>query len=233
MIRVPGWTGLIALLIGLGGCAASVPHEIDASSIRPLIEFVERETGYKLDPPPRIIADRERMSRDWSGTASVFAYVPKASFSDASGEPVIYIDHTRYRSGTTDGNSSLVHELTHYGQWLAYMAARRDGPDSVRVLRNQKNWICTRSTEWEATRTEIKYLRLYDPALAIRMESVNLAGYASCDGIGWSPTLFRQSESAQVLSCGFRPPPPFGCRGHAICNCDPITRYCEWIWVNC
>lgn len=182
-----------ALLLGLivGGCAVTEPHEIDPSSIRPLIEFVERETGYRLDPLPRIIVDRERMSKDWSGTASVWAYVPRASFSAASGEPIIYLDHTRYQRGSVEWDAALVHELTHHGQYLAYMRVRRMGPEAERKFREQRGWLCSKSTEWEAEGTEVKYLRRRDPALAARLESGGLANYASCPR-GWDKSLFNQ-----------------------------------------
>jgi len=153
------------------------------------VEFVERETGYRLDPLPRIIVDRERMSKDWSGSASVFAYVPQASFSAFSGEPIVYLDHTRYMPGTSQWNAAIVHELVHYGQYLTYMAAVRAGPAAVTELRSRKGWVCTRSTEIEATNAEIRYLRNHDPVYARRMEAVNLAEYSACVS-GYKPTLF-------------------------------------------
>lgn len=178
----------LALLMSLGGCAGLQPHEIDPSSIRPLVEFVERETGYRLDPLPRIIVDRERMALSFAGTSSLFASVPTASFSSKNDRPVIYLDHTRYMPGSTEGNVSLVHELVHYGQYLAYRAAEGNG--TVGELRNRKGWVCGASTEWEASEIDLRYARTVDHIYAQRLERRNTAGYSACDHRGWRPTVF-------------------------------------------
>lgn len=177
---------LICMLV-LAGCAQfeQKPYEISALDLHPYAEFVERHTGYNLNPLPRVVVNQRELRIAYANTSSIFTYIPRAMYERG----VMYIDHTRFNLNDAHSLSSLVHELVHHGQYLAYVKARAKGPEAERSLRNQKGWICNASAEREAHAITIEWARSVDVSTLRRLERVNIAAYADCAS-GWTDTLF-------------------------------------------
>lgn len=188
------WLSVLVLL--LGACSTA-PHPVTISedTLRPYIEFVEANTDYKIHEPPAVISDAATFRRAWSNSTSIFAYSPTAGFmviDNGRGKPVpvVFIAGDRTAYGSVSWQSSIVHELVHYAQYLAYINARSLGEAEERKLRNRKGWICGASTEREAVTLEIAFLRTRDTELMRRFERVNLAHYSSCPN-GPSEMVFK------------------------------------------
>jgi hypothetical protein len=178
----------------LAGCAGltPAPREIDLSSIKPLVEFVERETGYSLRPLPRFVIDHEEMAMARGGSGP-FAYVPYGMFAVLDGQPTVYLNPAQYDPHKPAVLSTLVHELVHHGQFLAYEAARAKGSGAETELRYRKKWECGRSVEREAYGVQIRWLRQNDPAGYHSMQSANVS-YASACLFGSEKDLFASAR---------------------------------------
>jgi hypothetical protein len=178
----------------LAGCAGldQKPYELSADQIMPHVRFVERETGYSLRPLPRVAVNGPEMRRVVSGSDSPFAYVPYGAFLVVNGQPTIYLDPARW--GTLDSRivSTVVHELVHHGQYLAYERARAEGREAA--LRQQKGWACGASTEREAYEVQRQWARSADPALYNSLLRTNVASLSACTR-GTEVDIFADSRA--------------------------------------
>jgi hypothetical protein len=143
-------------LLFMTGCVTSnQPYELTAEQIKPYVEFVEQQTGYRLDPPPRVLVNQSELRLAYAETENVFTYIPLAMHYRGT----IYLDQTRFSLAAPRSQSFLVHELVHYGQYTALIAAERDG--TITGLRARKGWACIRSKEREAYTIQNRWLARY------------------------------------------------------------------------
>lgn len=173
----------------LAACSTVQPYELTADQIRPYIEFVEKETGYKLAPLPAVVAAspdfQKRKNSDLLGLheqSSAF-FIPVALNRTPQGAyhgGLIVLDGSRFRFEDLRQQSVLVHELVHHGQFLALYNAALSGIQAVTNLVTEKGWVCPKSKEAEAYRIQNTWIAKNAPFLP-QVSHTHIARMSSCD----------------------------------------------------
>jgi len=181
--------GFLLGAVLLSGCAQleRAPYDLSHDQLAPYVQFVLDNTEYSLAPLPRVIVDRREMTLAYSGSASALAFAPFALAWNGN----IYLDHTRFDISQPRHRSTLVHELVHHGQYLAYQRAVAAGPNAVASLRARKGWDCNKSLEHEAYAVELKWAKQYDIEAYRSIDAVNVHQMAACPR-GYRDQLFTE-----------------------------------------
>lgn len=131
---------LFVLAVAAGPAIARVDDgtTIDPAIIKPLMVWVEKQTGQKVPVLPRVIASRTQFHKILVSMGSEFIGRPQALYVPGT----IFVDHLQWDPADYVQLSLVVHELVHHAQ--LFMVA--------------KQWPCADAREAQAYQIQNQWL---------------------------------------------------------------------------